>query len=119
MSLFEPIFGLAPRAPVAATDFADPLVRAQWVREKGLEVFSMVDRNNPLRVVDLFVHHPIAFDDLWSRSEVVDLNSTSVRIAAIDDLIRLKRLSGRPQDLEDITQLELIKLERVKNKQTE
>ena len=46
-------------------------------------------------------------------------DTTSVRIAAIDDLIRLKRLSGRPQDLEDITQLELIKLERVKNKQTE
>ena len=54
------------------------------------------------RVVDLFAQHSIEFDMLWSRAEAVALESTSVRVAAIDDLIQLKRLAGRPQDLTDI-----------------
>ena len=33
---------------------------------------------------------------------VVDLDGLSVAIAGIDDLLRMKRAAGRPQDLTDI-----------------
>ncbi len=46
-----------------------------------------------MRIVDLFAQHVIDFDMLWSRAEAVALESTSVRIATIDDLIQLKRLA--------------------------
>lgn len=101
--------GMDPRVPVAAADFADPEVRAEWVRAKNMQVFSMVDRDNPLRVVDLFVEAPIDFEDLWAASVLVKLETTTVRIASIDDLIRLKQAAGRPQDLIDIEQLEAIR----------
>ena len=61
-----------------------------------------------MREVDLFVEHLIAFDELWTRSEIINLSHTTVRIASIPDLIRLKRLAGRPQDLADIEALEII-----------
>jgi len=100
--------GLRPRIPVNARDFADRSIRAVWIRERGMQVFSMFDPANPLRAVDLFVEHPIPFEDLWERSEMLALRDTTVRVASIPDLIRLKRLAGRPEDHADIARLEAI-----------
>ncbi len=44
---------------------------------------------NPMREVDLFVEHLIAFDELWNRSEIINLSHTTVRIASIPDLIEM------------------------------
>jgi hypothetical protein len=97
--------GLRPRAPVEPTQFADPVVRAEWVREKDMRVFSLWDPAQPMLELDLFVENPIDFDEAFARSEEVALVRTTVRIASIGDLITLKRLAGRPQDLEDIEAL--------------
>jgi hypothetical protein len=103
--------GFRPRAPVGAYDFADATVRKRWIDEKGMRVFSLWDPKNPLREVDLFVEHPLPFKELWDRSELVELGASRVRIASIPDLIFLKRLASRAQDLQDIEALEAI-LER-------
>ena len=104
--------GLVPRAPVDAAGFADPEIRERWVRDKGMQVFSFVDRANPMRAVDLFVQYPIDFESLWSRAQVMTLESTTVPVANLDDLITMKRIAGRPQDLVDIEQLERIRQRR-------
>jgi len=106
--------GLRPRAPVEALSFADPQIRAEWIRDKGLRVFSLWDPAHPMIEVDLFVEHPIPFDELWHRSEIVNLDRVSVRIASIADLIALKRIAGRPQDSIDIEALEAIRDARAK-----
>lgn len=100
--------GLRARAPVDPARFADADARAEWIREKGLRVFSLWDPAQPMREVDLFTESPIEFATLWDRSSLVDIGETEVRVASIDDLIALKRLASRPQDLLDITELEAI-----------
>lgn len=100
--------GFRPRAPVETLAFADPAVRQQWVQEKGMRVFSLWNPANPMLEVDLFAEHLIDFEELWSRAEIVELTQAVVRIASIPDLIHLKRLAGRPQDLADIEALEII-----------
>lgn len=104
--------GFRPRAPVDACDFARAEVRAAWLREKNMTVFSLWDPDNPLRVVDLFVSNPIDFEELWRGAEEVTLQNTTVRIASIDHLIAMKRMAGRPHDLRDIEALELIREEK-------
>ncbi len=105
--------GLRPRIPVDIADFADAAKRTRWIDEKSMQVFSLWDPAEPLREVDVFVTHPINFEELWNRSKLVTLESTKIRIAAIPDLIALKHLAGRPQDLQDIEVLEQIQeLER-------
>ncbi len=104
--------GFRPRVPVDPREFADPSIRESWIRDRGMMVFSMIDPSNPMRVVDLFVSHPVPFDDLWSRSVSMDLAGTTVRVASIPDLITMKRLAGRPLDQDDIRQLEIIERKR-------
>ncbi len=100
--------GLRPRVPVNPRDFANRSVREAWIRDRGMQVFSMFDPSNPMRVVDLFVDHPVPFEELWARSLEFELRDTTVRVASIPDLIHLKRLAGRPQDQDDIERLESI-----------
>lgn len=104
--------GLVPRVPVPATDFADRDKREGWIRDKNMRVFTMLDANNPMRQVDLFVESPIPFEALWQRAEILPLRGTNVRVAAIEDIIAMKREAGRPQDLVDIEALQAIAAKR-------
>lgn len=104
--------GLVPSLPVEALGFADPAVRAGWVEDRNLMVFSLVDPGDPFRRVDLFAEDPIPFEELWARAEIVSLGPLSVRIASIDDLVAMKRSAGRPQDLADLEALERIRERR-------
>ena len=100
--------GLAPRVPVDPLDFADAEKRKHWIEVKSMQVFSLWNPEDALISVDLFVNHPIEFEGLWSRAEAVDIGGEIINIASIPDLIELKRISNRPQDLEGIRQWRLI-----------
>jgi hypothetical protein len=106
--------GLRPRAPVGPLAFADAEVRRSWVVEKRMTVFSFWDPAVPMREVDLFVEYPIPFDELWNRSKVVALQQTTIRIASIEDLITMKRIAGRPEDLQDIEALQVIQAQKLR-----
>jgi len=107
--------GLRPRPPVDPVAFADADVRESWVRDRGMRVFSLWDPSQPMREVDLFVEHPIDFEELFARAEIVSLDTTTVRVASIPDLIALKRLANRPQDVADIEALEAIQTRKSSN----
>jgi hypothetical protein len=49
------------------------------------------------------------WDKLRERAELVDLGIVGIRVAGIDDLLAMKRATGRPQDLIDIDTLETAK----------
>lgn len=100
--------GLRPLLPVNALDFADPEKRREWVDTRNLEVFSLRDERNPLLTVDLFAREPLPFEELWSRADIVSLRGRAIRVASLDDLIRMKRAAARPQDSVDVERLEEI-----------
>lgn len=101
--------GLSPRVPVNALDFADPARRNEWIAEKNMLVFQMVDEHDLRRNVDIFVSQPIGFEEMWQSSTVVFVDGVGIRVASIDHLIELKRQAARPQDLIDIEHLERLK----------
>jgi predicted nucleotidyltransferase len=107
--------GFRPYAPVPASDFANPEKRRAWAQDKGMLVFSLrPEAGVPL--VDLFLEHPIPFDELWARSLVATLRGVPVRVASIDDLVTLKRMAGRPEDLTDAEAL--LEIKRIQEKGT-
>lgn len=95
-----------PRAPVPAEAFADQTLREQWIREKGLAVFSLWSPAHPTLEIDLFVSEPFEFDAVYARAPRVPLENIEATVIALEDLIALKRQVGRPRDQEDISALE-------------
>ncbi len=97
--------GFRPRAPVAAELFADEDARRSWIEEEGLTVFSL--RSDRIRdvEVDLFVTEPFDFEAAYARALRVPLDTTTATVVALEDLIELKRASGRPIDLADVEAL--------------
>lgn len=104
--------GYRPRASVSAEDFSDPAVRAGWLSEKGLTVFSLWSDGAPGLEIDLFVAEPFDFDEVYARALRVPLDSTTASVVSLDDLVRLKRSAGRPIDHADVEALLAIAEER-------
>ncbi len=95
--------GLESRLPITANDvFA---YREEYINKRNLFAWSFVNPNNPLEIVDVLITE----DAKKLRSVTKTFNGISVKIAALDDLIELKRKSARKQDIEDIRALEKLK----------
>ncbi len=101
--------GFRPRAPVDLHAFADPVQRQRWIREKGMQVFSVYHASEPRWVIDLFAEPPIDFAELSARAQFKELEGVRIRIAAIEDLIAMKKLADREIDRSDIEHLNQIK----------
>lgn len=100
--------GYKPRVPVALDDFASSEKRADWKREKGMMVFSLIHPEYLTHLLDVFVENPINFDDAFNRRERIATSKGSVSVACIQDLLALKEKAGRPQDDEDVKALKNI-----------
>ena len=95
--------GYRPRAPVALNEFADAAKRAQWVREKGLTVFSLFSAEHPATEVDLFVEAPLDFEQAYRTARLMEVApSLPATFVGFTDLLHLKQQAGRAQDLLDI-----------------
>lgn len=95
--------GYRPRAPVSFSAFVDPQTRAEWVREKGMVVFSIHSPSHPSTEIDLFLASPIDFEQAHARAARLEIApGQRATFVSLPDLLEMKRLSGRPRDLEDI-----------------
>lgn len=95
-----------PRAPVPMQWFADTESRRSWIETENLQVFSLWHPELPGFELDLSVEDPFDFDDAWDRRVDVTPASTHAPVVGFDDLLLLKRASGRPTDPEDVAALE-------------
>jgi hypothetical protein len=75
-----------------------------------LTMMRMFDQKN--REVDVFIRYHIKFDRLWSESCRMRIGKSNVRVISLEHLISIKRLHGRPHDLQDVEGLlEMAKLQ--------
>lgn len=98
--------GYRPRIPEPPEALLDPVRRKYWQEEKNMEVFSFYSPDQPLALLDIMIYEPIAYQRIKSNAVVMTVGTSQVPVASIDDMIELKKMSGRPQDLEDIKALE-------------
>ena len=98
--------GYKPTVPVSAHEFADPLIRESWIRDKRMVVFQLHSELHRETRIDLFVAEPFDFDHEYDRALVGDLiPGMQLRFVGIEALIRMKEAAGREKDKEDVRQL--------------
>ena len=86
----------SPLTGITVEDFTDPTL----IFQIGME---------PSRIDVLMGLKDLSFDDCWKRRVTAFFVDTEAHFISIDDLIKNKRLTGRPQDLLDAESLELKK----------
>ena len=57
-------------------------------------------------ILDVFAREPFPFDEMFERTVQMELGDINVPVCAINDLIEMKKIAGRPKDLEDIKYLQ-------------
>ena len=92
--------GLTPRLPISAKEVFQ--FREEYINNRNLIAWSFINNNNPLELIDIIITH----DANKMKTETLSADGMTINIATIDELIKMKKASGRPQDLEDIRALE-------------
>jgi len=92
--------GLVSRIPVDAISVFN--FRDEYIKNRNLIAWNFYDPINPSHEVDII----ITFDLKEATVQTVKTSGGSIKILSKDDLIAMKKASGRPQDLEDVKSLE-------------
>ncbi len=101
--------GLKPVVPLDITRLADSEFRKQVIAEKNMKVFSYINPDLPVEVLDILVDTPIDFAEAFPRRKEIEFENFKVPVIGLDDLIFMKKKSGRGKDLADIKILEKIR----------
>lgn len=88
--------GLKPRLPVQAKEVFS--FREEYISKRNLVAWSFYHPKNLTEIVDVIITQDL--------KKLKTKNIGKYRVVTISDLIRMKKASGRPQDLADIEALE-------------
>ena len=100
--------GYIPKVPVTKEQFKNRNERKKWQREKGMIVFSFVQKGPPFNLIDVFVEYPLRFDLIYKNRLNIKVEDVIIPTVCIDHLIKIKQKAGRAVDLNDIAQLKEI-----------
>lgn len=101
--------GYQPLVPITAGQFANPELRSQWIRDKGMRVLNFFSDRHRETNVDVFVTEPFDFEREYPNALRGDLApGLSVRFVSLPTLIVMKQEANRPRDLDDVQHLRWI-----------
>ena len=92
--------GLVSRLPLTARDLFD--FRVEYIRNRNLIAWNFVNPDDISEQLDVIIN----YDATGKKAVNRKLTETSVPLLNVRDLIKMKKASARPQDLEDIKALE-------------
>lgn len=94
-----------PGVPIDPLEMAVAEKRQAWMRDKNVKVITFYNPESPLLQIDVLIIRNYA-DLKKTRKRIGDFD---VSVVDYDDLLKMKRETGRPTDLIDIEKLEEIK----------
>lgn len=105
-------WGFRPRIPVEIMDFAKEEKRQEWIQKKNMKAFNLVNPEWAISEIDIVMDSPVDYEEGHRRVHNIMLHNVSIPVVSIEDLIRMKKNTGRQQDKADIRYLRKLKHEK-------
>lgn len=99
--------GYKSKLPLNANDINFKTLRG-WRRTRNLEALSFWNPSKPQRSIDVLIEPAIDYSEASKKKKIVRAGAICIPIACTEDLIKLKKAAGRPQDLADIESLRIL-----------
>ncbi len=99
-----------PRLPINAEGLLNPNIVRKWISERNLKALSFYQKVENYKGVDILLVHPLDFEKAFKNRITKEFQNTEIYLVNIDDLITMKAMSGRNQDLSDIEMLKKIRV---------
>lgn len=91
--------GMVSRLPIDAVSVYK--FRDEYIKNRNLIAWNFYNENDPTEQVDILINHDVS--DF--KSEKFRVNQLELKVITKDDLIKMKKKSGRDKDLLDIKEL--------------
>jgi TPP-dependent 2-oxoacid decarboxylase len=100
--------GYRVKQPVDPMGMADKKTREDWIRNKHLKAFNFY-KEKELKEVDIIIESPVSFEDAKKSALRIKIEDITLPVISIDNLIKMKKKTGRSIDRFDIEELKKIK----------
>ena len=98
-------WGFKPKVPVAITEFSEKEKREDWIKNKHMKAFNLVNPEWAIKEIDVIIDSPVDYTLGAQHARTMVLQGVPIPIVSIDDLIKMKAITDRQQDAADIRYL--------------
>ena len=100
--------GYEVKQPVDPMKLADEKTRNEWITNKHMKAFNF-HKVNELKEVDIIIESPVSFEKAQRNAIYFSIDDLSLPVISLDDLIEMKKNTGRTIDKLDIEELKKIR----------
>jgi predicted nucleotidyltransferase len=103
--------GYRVKQPVDPMGIAEEATRKDWIKNKHMKAFNFY-KEDELKEVDIIIDSPVSFKD--AKTDIVYIRGGGITypVISIDNLIKMKKGTGRDVDNLDVKTLRKIKKSR-------
>lgn len=105
--------GYGVKQPVDPMGIADRKTRKDWIHNKHMKAFNFY-KYDELKEVDIIIDSPVSYKKASKNAVKIKSGKITLLVISIDDLIKMKKDTGRGIDQLDVEQLRRIKKMRRK-----
>jgi len=100
--------GYHVKQPVDPMGIADEKIRHEWIHNKHMKAFNFY-KEDELKEVDIIIESPISYEEAKRGALKIKIEDMVLPVISIDNLIKMKKNTGRSIDKLDIERLRKIK----------
>lgn len=101
-------YGYRVKQPVDPMKIAEKRTRKDWIEDKHIKALNFY-KEDELKEVDIVIESPVSFEEARENSVPIKIDDLVLPVISINELIKMKKKTGRTIDKLDIEELEKIK----------
>ena len=101
-------YGYRIKQPVDPIKIADKKTRQDWIKNKHMKAFNFY-KQDELKEVDIIIESPVSFEEASKKPVRIKIDDLILPVISINNLIKMKKKTGRAIDKLDIDELKKIK----------